>query len=68
MSGLVKRENPSLRIYRRWNRRKKKVAMGNKDSIRCEVLVPKDLVDDSGNYRENSLEIVSGLCENLFGT
>ena len=41
----------------------KKLQWVTKDSIKCEVLVPKDLVDDTGIYRENSLEIAKGLCE-----
>lgn len=41
----------------------KKLQWVTPDNIKCEVLVPKDLVDDAGNYREDSLEIAKGVCE-----
>ncbi|HLC69236.1 MAG TPA: glutamate--tRNA ligase [Candidatus Bilamarchaeaceae archaeon] len=33
------------------------------EAIRCEVLIPKDLLKEDGSYNENSLETVKGLCE-----
>ena len=33
------------------------------DNLKCEVLVPRDLLDESGDYNEKSLEHVSGYCE-----
>ena len=33
------------------------------ENLKCEVLVPKDLLDERGNYNKNSLETVTGYCE-----
>jgi glutamyl-tRNA synthetase len=33
------------------------------DAVDCEVLVPKDLLDEKGEYDPKSLEIVEGRCE-----
>jgi glutamyl-tRNA synthetase len=31
--------------------------------LECEVLAPKDLVDEDGNYRADSLDVIKGVCE-----
>ena len=41
----------------------KRIQWVGSENMKCEILVPKDLVDSAGIYRENSLEIVKGLCE-----
>jgi glutamyl-tRNA synthetase len=41
----------------------KKLQWVTPNNIKCKVLIPKDLVDDNGNYQENSLEIAKGVCE-----
>ncbi len=33
------------------------------DNLKCEVLVPRDLLDENGNYNEKSLEKIDGYCE-----
>ncbi|MBI5227784.1 glutamate--tRNA ligase [Candidatus Micrarchaeota archaeon] len=33
------------------------------DNFKCTVLVPKDLVDEEGNYQKNSLQAIEGYCE-----
>lgn len=42
----------------------KKIQWATKKSVKCEVLIPKDLVDSEGKFREDSLEIAKGICEN----
>ncbi|MFA6531097.1 MAG: glutamate--tRNA ligase family protein, partial [Candidatus Micrarchaeia archaeon] len=42
----------------------KKIQWVTNENVKCEVLIPKDLVDGEGKFREDSLEIVNGICEN----
>ena len=41
----------------------KKIQWVPKKSIKCEILIPKDLLKDDGTFDQNSLEKAIGLCE-----
>lgn len=42
----------------------KKLQWVSEEKLYCEVLVPLDLINEKGEYNENSMKIVSGYCEN----
>jgi glutamyl-tRNA synthetase len=42
----------------------KKIQWVSDEYVPCEILVPLDLLDEQGNFNENSLRVIKGYCEN----